>query len=399
MKILLLCLYPIANPAHGGQLRVRHIVESYRAAGHSVRVSGVLGSDQYPSEEGFLPFPGAAALATVMARPALLEDYAIGLWCLRNEKYAARLGALCVGPYDVIHIEQPWLFEFAWRCGASQAPRPKLVYGSQNIEAPLKQVIVASTYGIGPGREAAALIEQCEQAAIDRADAIVCVSEHDRAWLQARTSQPVVLAPNGVRPWQSSPAGRQQAEAIAGGLPYALYCASAHPPNMNGFFELFGGGFGSLKPDQRLVVAGGAGVCIAQDPRLQQSALLAQRTLACGVVSQACLEGLLDGAHCIVLPLTQGGGTNLKTAEALWSGKHIVATSVALRGFEGFIGSSGVWLADEPAAFKRTLRHVMSLPPLALTKPEVQARRSVLWEHCLSPLSPMLAALAQHEQT
>jgi hypothetical protein len=32
------------------------------------------------------------------------------------------------------------------------------------------------------------------------------------------------------------------------------------------------------------------------------------------------LEGLLDGAQCIVLPLTQGGGTNLKTAEALWSG-------------------------------------------------------------------------------
>jgi len=257
---------------------------------------------------------------------------------------------------------------------------------------------LASACGCGPARAAAALIEQCELAAIARADAIVCVSEHDRAWLQARTSQPVVLAPNGVRPWQSSPVGRQQAQAITAGLPYALYCASAHPPNMNGFFEIFGGGFGSLKPDQRLVVAGGAGTCIAQDPRLQQSALLAQRTLAPGVVSQACLEGLLDGAHCIVLPLTQGGGTNLKTAEALWSGKHIVATSVAMRGFEGFNGSSGVWLADDPAAFKCALRQAMSLPPLALTEPEVQARRSVLWEHCLTPLHPMLAALAQHEQ-
>ena len=41
---------------------------------------------------------------------------------------------------------------------------------------------------------------------------------------------------------------------------------------MTGFFEMFGGGFGSLAPDQSLVIAGAAGYVIASDVRLHQSA-------------------------------------------------------------------------------------------------------------------------------
>ena len=155
---------------------------------------------------------------------------------------------------------------------------------------------------------------------------------------------------------------------------------------MTGFFELFGGGFGSLKPDEKLVVAGGASYAIAGDPRVHRSAKLAERTTVAGMVSQACLEGLLDQASCIVLPITQGGGTNLKTAEALWSGKHIVATTVAMRGFERFMQAPGLHLADDPASFKQALRRAMSAEPITLSKEEVSARQSVLWQSCLSPL-------------
>lgn len=109
-----------------------------------------------------------------------------------------------------------------------------------------------------------------------------------------------------------------------------------------------------------------------------------------GVVSQPCLEGLLNGANCIVLPLTQGGGTNLKTAEALWAGKHIVATTVAMRGFERFIGARGVHLADDSATFKRALRVAMESEPLRLSEQEIDERRSVLWENCLDSLTVLI---------
>lgn len=62
-----------------------------------------------------------------------------------------------------------------------------------------------------------------------------------------------------------------------------------------------------MNPRQRLVIAGGAGPAIMQDPRLSESAKLSERVIAPGLVPQSCLNGLLEEAQCIVLPLTQGG--------------------------------------------------------------------------------------------
>jgi glycosyltransferase involved in cell wall biosynthesis len=84
--------------------------------------------------------------------------------------------------------------------------------------------------------------------------------------------------------------------------------------------------------------------------------------------------------------LTQGGGTNLKTAEALWSGKYVIATTVAMRGFEDFIGQNGVFVANDSSDFKRTLRQVMSLEPLQLSTTDREKRKRVLWDECLSAL-------------
>jgi hypothetical protein len=162
---------------------------------------------------------------------------------------------------------------------------------------------------------------------------------------------------------------------------------------VTGFFDMFGGGFGSLKPDEKLIVAGGAGYSIAGDIRVHQSSKLAEKVIVAGIVSQPCLEGLLDGAHCILLPLTQGGGTNLKTAEALWSGKNIVATSVAMRGFEKFKESTGVQIADNSTDFKRKLRIAMEAALPVLSAEEIEKRKSVLWSGCLKPLVEVMSQL------
>jgi glycosyltransferase involved in cell wall biosynthesis len=386
MNILILCTYPIANPKHGGQLRVRHIADAYMLAGHDVQVVGVLGSSSYEQETGFLPYPSQEQLTRAIANTFLMEDYALGQLFQQDEQCRRHLTSLIKTQPDIIHVEQPWLFGFAMQYAATLKNRPQLIYGSQNTEWRLKRDIVVTYQGPAVAEQCAYLVKSVELQAVSQADAIVAVSQADANWLASNTERPIILAPNGVKAWQSMPAGRQEARTISQGYRYALFCASAHPPNMTGFFELFGGGFGSLKPDEKLVVAGGASYAIAGDPRVHRSAKLAEKTTTAGMVSQACLEGLLDQASCIVLPITQGSGTNLKTAEALWSGKHIVATTVAMRGFERFMNAPGVHLGDEPASFKQALRRAMSAAPITLSQDDLSARQSVLWHNCLAPL-------------
>jgi hypothetical protein len=386
MNILILCTYPIANPKHGGQLRVRHIDDAYSLAGHDVQVVGVLGSSSYEPEAGFLPYPSQEQLTRALVNTFLMEDYALGQLFQQDEQCRRHLASLIKTQPDIIHVEQPWLFGFAMQYAATLKNRPQLIYGSQNTEWRLKRDIVETYQGLAVAKQCADLVKSVELQAVTQADAIVCVSQADSNWIASNTDRPIILAPNGVKAWQSTPAGQQEARTISQGYRYALFCASAHPPNMTGFFELFGGGFGSLKPDEKLVVAGGASYAIAGDPRVHRSAKLAEKTTTAGMVSQPCLEGLLDQASCIVLPITQGSGTNLKTAEALWSGKHIVATTVAMRGFERFMNAPGVHLGDEPASFKRALRRAMSAAPITLSQDDLSARQSVLWQNCLASL-------------
>jgi hypothetical protein len=387
MNILILCVYSIKNPKHGGQLRVRHIADAYRAVGHNVQVAGVLSTNDYEQDEGFLSAPTQEQLNQVCANTSLMEDYALGQLFEQDEQCIRQLASLIKIQPNIIHVEQPWLFGFAKHYATILKNRPQLIYGSQNIEWRMKRDIVAAYKGDTVAKQYAELVQSVELQAIKEANAVICVSQSDARWLANKTDRPIIIAPNGVKAWQSNATGQKMARIVSQGYRYALYCASAHPPNMTGFFELFSGGFGSLKPDEKLVFAGGASNLIAADPRLNKSAKLTERLIIAGVVSQASLEGLLDQASCIVLPITHGGGTNLKTAEALWSGKHIVATTIAMRGFELFNNAPGVFIADDPPSFKQALRRAMSAAPTSLSQDDLLTRESVLWQNCLAPLT------------
>lgn len=392
-SILVLCTYPIANPTHGGQLRVRNIVDKYKSCGIQVEVAGVLGSSQYPAEVGFVACPSVNELAKVIQNPFLMEDYAIGkLFATADGYYGELVKQIKYSP-DIIEVEHPWLFEFALRYKREYAPQANIIYSSHNVEFQLKFQILSMYLDQNASKIGSELVKEVELYATIHADAVICVSDKDSNWLRARTTKDVVIAPNGVSPWVADNNSHEEAVRISQGHKYALYCASAHPPNMAGFFEMLGGGFGSMNPDQKLVIAGDAGWSIAGDQRVHQSAKLAEKVIVAGRVDKSTLAGLLDSSHCIILPLTHGGGTNLKTAEALWSGKHIVATSLAMRGFESFIGQNGVRVADTSVSFKRAIREVMNSPPLELSSAEFESRLIVTWEHSLKSLSSLVKSV------
>ncbi len=398
LNILILSTYPINDPKHGGQIRVRSIYEKYKSMAINVQVAGVLGSDQYAEEHGFTPFPGNELLEGIISNPFLMEDYAIGKLFAVNDSAYGLLKSVIKLPVDVIEVEHPWLFEFALRYRKENVPFAKLIYSSHNIEFKLKKDIIETYMGREYAEYVSNLVEKIERQAIRECDVALAVSQTDVDFIKQVDTKPVFLAPNGVKPWFVSINGKHEAAKIANGFRYALYCASAHPPNMTGFFSLFAGGFGSLKPDEKLIIAGGAGWAIIADKRVHESAKLSEKVINAGQISSELLSALLDGAHCIILPLTQGGGTNLKTAEALWSGKYIVATSIAMRGFERFIGQRGIYIADDPTTFKRALRNAMQSAPFTLTREEVRVRRCVLWEHTLAILPEVVSQITEKSE-
>jgi hypothetical protein len=91
------------------------------------------------------------------------------------------------------------------------------------------------------------------------------------------------------------------------------------------------------------------------------------------------------------LPITSGGGSNLKTPEALISEKFIISTKFAFRGFDNFINDNGVFIASNSSEFKRTLNLIMAKEPLTISDIDKKKRASLLWKNSFKPLSNFIS--------
>lgn len=121
------------------------------------------------------------------------------------------------------------------------------------------------------------------------------------------------------------------------------------------------------------------------------------RTLRLGIVDDAGIAALRRLGHVYILPITAGGGSNIKTAEALLTGAYVIGTSTAFRGFEDFIGDPGVFVEDDPHAFRARLFELLHRERLAIGEAELNHRRRLLWESTLAPMpTHLLATFARH---
>lgn len=106
------------------------------------------------------------------------------------------------------------------------------------------------------------------------------------------------------------------------------------------------------------------------------------------------MQAIIENAHVIILPITQGGGgANLKTAEAIVSNKYVVATTTAMRGFEEFSNISGLYIKNDPTDFRNAIRICMDSPSNVIKEEEMAFRRKLLWESTLAPLADLVVQL------
>jgi len=402
-RLVQLTTYPLKSPRHGGQLRCAAIRERYRRIGIEVNSVAVLHEGHYRAadrEADDIALP----IESTHWNPKLTNftDLQIGRFLDADNAVRERFFALLrrLRP-DVIQLEQPWLFAAVRRyldaLRAEGLRRPLLVYSSQNIEWKLKRDDVASRSASGYESEVEA-VRALERDLVSHADVVIACTADELDELRAMassTDRRYVIAANAIAPFAADPKRTHALMQRHGLGRYPIFVGSAHPPNADGFWEMLAPSLAFLRPDEKIVVAGGVGHLLRNHAIYRAwSGINEPRLAVLGEVEREDLVALLYGASAILLPITTGGGSNLKTAEAIYTGNPVIATTHALRGY----GDAGQWptltVADTPDAFRRLVRERLDATKSSLPTGYDLLRECVTWDVALAELADEMKGLS-----
>lgn len=391
--ILGFATYPIRHPVHGGQRRVAAFANFYKKLGLNYECVCIYEPLIYSADK---IGPYDVALGYVdgdFAGIPFLGDLLSGMYGSQKERvFEHFLNLVRERNPAAIVLEQPFMWPLVERLRADPGiAKIPLVYSSQNWEGPLKYAVLISNGIDGAvARKIEARVEELERDAVKASHLIFAVSEYDAAiYRRIDPAKRVVVINNGVvRSDVAMDASRSLPDQLRDSR-YLFFVGSAYPPNIDGVCDLLlDGGLFFLPPQASLVICGGAAHGILYNPRYQRFlAANKKRVLFYPTISDEDLEILKSHAHAILLPIDFGGGSNIKTAEALASGKWIVATSTAMRGFEDFMSEPGVVIADGRPDFRKAVIKVYNTPSLDLSDTSKQRRESVYWDRCFEGVS------------
>jgi len=209
------------------------------------------------------------------------------------------------------------------------------------------------------------------------------VTKEDESWFETYAEKSdLMLVQNGVRHLTCNNKIIAVVKEKIRSEKWVTYVASAHPPNFYGFYQCVGDSLASIPPDGKLVLAGS--VSDHLEPYLKSSRmrfLNDSRLITFGRVESDVLDTIVLNSHGILLPISTGGGSNLKTAEALVSNKHIVGTTKAFRGYESFLDMNGVTVADSKSEFRASIRKIFNSPKLSRSSSEISRVSQLYWEN------------------
>ena len=392
-RVLQIIPFPSVHPRDGGQIRAQQTGKVLEAAGLTLIRCPVYRAAWHPNSMHQPPVVNLDGAVSVPRYQNVwqLYDLTNGEVLANDEQCFVALKEFVERARpDVIMLEHPWLWTAIKKlplCG-----RAPIIYNSYNLEAELKCRMLKDA-GVADADAVAVEIESLERDLVSAAAAVSATTEADAAVYRNWASGPVVVAPNGAEQRARAHLRDVLPDALRYGGRYLLFVASAHPPNGAGFAELVIGGLTSMRPDERIVVAGSVCDIIAEHPRIKDAAAMAgDRLVLLGQVSSFILDCLLENAAGMLLPITYGGGSNLKTAEALLAGHPIIATAKAFRGCEVFTDMPGVTIAESEEAFSAAMRRVLSgeVPSL----PMDERLGSIVWDQTLQPIVDLVAEVA-----
>jgi hypothetical protein len=201
------------------------------------------------------------------------------------------------------------------------------------------------------------IVSELEKQAALEADVLLSVTQADLDYFALTGSKAkLVLAPNASRPLIQEPHLGNSIISDLGLCRYALFIGSNHPPNVHGFLKILGDSLEYIHPDFQIVCVGGASIGILKHfDSLEDRTLPLSRVRLLVNLANNEIDQLRTEASVILLPILDGGGSNLKTAEALLSPTKILATTHSFRGFEAYSTSPGVYISKSTNDFRKVL--------------------------------------------
>jgi len=328
-QIVYLTPYSKTGPVHGGKIRANQISKILGELDSNLEVIG-LGDRDFKARPSTFDLTGISR-ALVGDLEMFERNYEI------SEKDYSNL--------KLIVFEQPWSWSEVKEL-KRKYPKVRIVYSSQNIEFQLKGKILSKYVG---GR-ANSIVEEIRNIEIDIAntvDRVIVVSEQDGDWYSQFTRQEPVLAPNGAVTRSHFPSTKSEENVSR-----ALVVGSAHPPNIEGCLKFLSDPDLWMPQNSRIVVAGSLATALYDHWGHLKNRWGHQCVELIPEVSDLDLALLLEECNVILLPIAYGGGTNLKSAEALVAGRPIVASPQAFRGFEKYIEEPSIKIAYTNMEFK-----------------------------------------------
>jgi glycosyltransferase involved in cell wall biosynthesis len=405
MRILQLSTHTTLIPRHGGKLRSHHIGRVLEEAGFELRRLAFCFRDASDIDDEREPIIDAAQ-SSLWGQPAHLATGASGRFV---SDYLATVAALAspslleafdaafrAAAPDTVLLEHPWTWPLIERLPEVRQRRVRVIYSSQNVETHLKRDILRAE-GIEPAPGLLEGVSRLERGLVAHADAVVTCTAADARVFGEWGARRTIVAPNGgVRRHRSHLRGMLP-RPLEPGHAYALVVGSAHPPNISGFLNLVNPWLPRLPPGQRVVIAGGAGPAIAAAiEEAGLAPLLRDRVVVLGVLDELALDCALANTRALMVPVEYGGGSNVKTAEALLSGRPVVVTPAALRGFELGAGLDGLRVAGSAEAFGAAVLDLLQAPHRGIPA-EAPVLAGLVWEHTVGPLVGFLREAAAAE--
>jgi hypothetical protein len=389
MRILQLSTYPLAMPRHGGQIRAAELRRVMEAAGHEVRSIAVYPAESYGGAavgDNDVAFPVGSAFRNPST--PYLSDVDAGRYLAGDaDAYSRFCKAMHAYQPDIVMLEQCFLWPAVRRyLGENPGRTFKLVYSSQNMESELKREVLR---GVPEPVVTSAVREIAMQEAelAQAAHLQIACTDADAYALKNLGARNVLVAANGS---SRKSAGEQTLRNWKDHLKdtrFALFVGSGHPPNANGFWTMFAPSLAFLAPDQCVIAVGGVGTLLPRHEAFKHWDQINASRLRCpGMLEDESLAALLALATCVVLPITGGGGSNIKTAEALINAKVVIGTSASFRGYAGVDRLAGVYRADEPIRFRRLVKAALD-GELAGCAAGNADREAFLWTSTLSNVS------------
>lgn len=380
-KILILNHVPIKIPTDGGMQRTWHIRQSLINAGSSVVYQSYY--DQRNRKMTDIECYDKPVNNIELLKPAYLwefDDFLLGEAIIRNRNlfHEFKTNLINFAP-DIIVLEHLWLWLPLRACFAEKPSTYKIIYASHNVEYQIIKMLSKKYKNDSLVNQLLAKVEHAEMDLCQKADLVITASPLDEHTFRGMGAKKVVSFVNGGKALAPYYFTSLYQKLFFAHKKFALYISSNWKPNIESFCRYALAFSRSLISNQYIVVVGSC--CDLIESMLAESMTqeYLQHFLFFGKITDAVLAGLYRFASCVILPINEGSGSNIKTAEALINANHIVGTRFAFRGFESYLHDTDIDVADSTEDFAQALMKVLQKKKTSRNK--IVKRPELLWQN------------------